>query len=82
MSTVPVNLLPELHTFIDSKVQAGHYANASDYIVALVTTASIEGTLLDEEVLEGIGSGPAQEWSSQEWQELKNRLMAQHTTPE
>lgn len=70
MSTIPVELSDELHAFVALKVQRGHFASASDYIAAWVDAACNKRSEIEAALLEGMRSGPAEEWTSQEWATL------------
>jgi putative addiction module CopG family antidote len=76
MSTIPLELPAELQTFVDARAQAGHYGSASEYIVALVDAARRSQSSLEAALLDGLSSGPAEEWTSDEWAEIRNRVMA------
>ena len=78
MATIPVDIPQELQDFIESKVQHGQFANASDYIVALVTSARDGRAAIESALLEGLESGPAEEWTSTEWAEIKQRVVQRH----
>ena len=78
MSTIPVELPDELYQFVESTVQRGQFANANDYIVALVDAARRKRSEIEAALIEGLESGPAEEWSSQEWAEIKQRVIERH----
>jgi antitoxin ParD1/3/4 len=78
MSTIPVQLPDELREYIDMKVERGEFASASDYIVALVNSARKKKSEIEAALLEGLDSGPAEEWTSDEWAEIKKRVVHRH----
>ena len=78
MSTIPVELPDELQQFVESKVQHGQFASVNDYIVALVNAARSKRSELEAAMIEGLQSGPAEEWTSQEWAEIKQRVIGRH----
>lgn len=80
MSTIPVDLPDELREFIETKVQRGEFASASDYIVALIDSARQKKSEIEAALLEGLASGPAQEWTSDEWADIKKRVAERYTT--
>lgn len=80
MSTIPVDLPDELCEFIETKVQRGEFASASEYIVALVDSARKKKSEIEAALLEGLTSGPAQEWTSDEWADIKKRVAERYTT--
>ena len=78
VSTIPVELPDELRHFVDAKVRRGQFASANDYIVALVDAARSKRSEIEAALIEGLRSGPAVEWTSQEWTEMKQRVIARH----
>lgn len=79
MSTIPVDLPEDLREFIETKIQRGEFASVSDYIVALVDAARSRKSEIEVAVLEGLNSGPAQEWTDGEWAEIQRRVIARHS---
>ena len=79
MSTIAVELPGELQTFVDIQVQGGHFSNANDYIIALIDAARQNRTSLEAELLAGLRSGPAEEWTNQEWVEIRHRVIERHS---
>ncbi len=78
MSTIPVELPDDLRKFIEAKISGGQFANASEYIVALVDAARKKRSDIEAALLEGLNSGPAEEWTDQNWNEMKQRAIARH----
>ena len=78
MPTIPVELPDELRRFVESKVQHGQFASANDYIVALVDAARSKRSELEAALIEGLQSGPPEEWTSQEWADIKQRVVRRH----
>lgn len=78
MSSIPVDLPDDLREFVEAKVQRGEFASASDYIVALVEAARRGRAEIEAALLKGIQSGPAEDCSSEEWAELKQRVIERH----
>ena len=78
MSTIPIQLPDELRQFVEARVTQGQFTTVSDYIVALVEAAKKKRTDLEAVLIEGLESGPAEEWASQEWQEIKQRVIERH----
>ncbi|HUG69891.1 MAG TPA: hypothetical protein VMM76_19220 [Pirellulaceae bacterium] len=75
MSTIPVELPDDLRHFVEAKVQRGHFASANEYIVALVDAARSKRSEIEAALIEGLASGPAEEWTSGEWAEMKQRVI-------
>ncbi len=78
MSTIPVELSDDLQKFIEAKISGGQFANASEYIVALVDAARKKRSDIEAALLDGLNSGPAEEWTDQNWNEIKQRVIARH----
>ena len=78
MATISVEVPQELHEFIESKVKHGGFANANDYIVALVSSARNGCSTVESALLEGIESGPAEEWTKTEWDDIRQRVTQRH----
>lgn len=78
MTTIPVELPEDLSEFVDTTVQRGHFATANEYIVALINAARNKRTEIEAALIEGLESGPAEEWTSQEWAEIKQRVIERH----
>ena len=79
MSTIPVDLPDELREFVETKVQRGEFASANDYIVALIDAARKRKSEIEVALLEGLESGPAEEWTSDEWADIKKRVIERHS---
>ncbi len=78
MSTIPLELPDDLLQFVEAKVQQGQFASANDYIVALVDAARSKRSEIESALLEGLQSGPAEEWTTQEWADIKQRVIQRH----
>ena len=78
MSTIPVELPDDLREFVEANVQRGQFANANEYIVALVDAARRTRSEIEAALIEGLQSGPAEEWTSREWVDMKRRLIERH----
>lgn len=78
MSTIPLELPDDLHRFVELKVQRGQFASANEYIVALVDAARRKRSEVEAALIDGLQSGPAEEWTSQEWADMKHRVLERH----
>jgi antitoxin ParD1/3/4 len=59
MNTLPIVLPEELTTYLQTKIDSGHYASPSDYIQALIQEDQTRQSHLETLALEGIQSGYA-----------------------
>jgi antitoxin ParD1/3/4 len=78
MATISLELPGELQTFVDARIQTGQYGSANEYIVALVDAARRSRSAIEAALVDGLESGPAEEWTSQEWLEIRQRVIARH----
>jgi putative addiction module CopG family antidote len=78
MATIPLELPVDLQDFVDSKIQSGQFGSANEYIVALVGAARRGRSSIEAALVEGLESGPAEEWTSQEWVEIRQRVIQRH----
>ena len=78
MSTIAVELPRDLQDFLEATVRQGRFSNVSEYIVALVDAARKKRSEIEAALIDGLQSGPAEEWTSDEWQEIRQRVIARH----
>ena len=78
MSTIPIDLPQDLHDFVDAAVKQGQFGSANEYIVALLDAARSKRSVIEAALLDGLNSGPAEEWTSQQWQDMKQRVIERH----
>jgi antitoxin ParD1/3/4 len=69
MGTFTVNLPDDLRTFVESQVAERNLADAGEYVSALIA-ADRAHTHLEALLLEGLNSGPAEEMTAADWEEL------------
>ena len=74
MSSISVELPDHLLDFVEQKARSGGFANAGDYIAALVEAAREQGAAIESALIEGLSSGPSDAWSDEEWQEIRRRV--------
>ncbi|MFW6171343.1 MAG: ribbon-helix-helix domain-containing protein [Planctomycetota bacterium] len=75
MPVIPVEFPEDLQEFVEANVRRGQFANANEYIIALVDAARRKRSGLEAALIEGLESGPPEEWTSQEWAEMKQRVI-------
>ena len=76
MSSIPVDLPDDLMQFVDQGTKNGVFANPSQFIVALVAAANEKQGEIEQALLSGINSGPAEQWTDEEWQAIKQRIVS------
>jgi putative addiction module CopG family antidote len=78
MATIEVELPQDLQEFVDTKLKQGHFTSASEYIVALVESARRGRSAIEAALIEGLNSGPAEEWTKEEWAGIRQRVIERH----
>jgi len=76
MFSIPVDLPDHLMQFVDQGAKDGGFANPSEYIVALVAAANAKQGEIEQALMAGISSGPAEPWTDEEWQSIKERVVS------
>ena len=76
MSNIPVELPDDLMQFVDQGTEKGGFANPSEFIVALVAAANERHREIEQALMTGISSGPAEPWTDEEWQAIKERVVS------
>jgi Arc/MetJ-type ribon-helix-helix transcriptional regulator len=76
MSNIPVDLPDHLMQFVDQGTKAGGFANPSEFIVALVAAANEKQGEIEQALMAGLSSGPAEQWTDSEWQAIKARVVS------
>ncbi|TWT92377.1 hypothetical protein Pla52n_62510 [Stieleria varia] len=61
-------------SFVDQSAKQGGFSSASEYIVALVAAANKKHGEIEEALLAGIASGPAEPWTDDEWRAIRERV--------
>ncbi len=77
MSTITVDLPDDLRSYVEENAKNCGYANAGEYIVALVAAASEKRSEIELALVTGVSSGPADRWTGKEWQTIKDRVATQ-----
>jgi len=54
----------------------GGFANPSEYIVELVAAANEKQGEIERALMAGITSGPAEPWTDDQWQAIKERVVS------
>ncbi len=76
MSTIPVELPEHLMSYVDQSAERAAYATASECIVVLVAAASERHGEIEQLLLAGVASGLAEQWTGEEWQAIKSRVVS------
>ena len=75
MTAIPIDLPSDLRDFVEDRVKSGKFSSASEYIVSLVDAARKNRAEIEIALVEGLESGPAEEWTPREWQEIRQRVI-------
>ena len=78
MAVISVEVPQDLREFIDANVRHGKFTSVNDYIVALVESARDGRSAIEAALLDGLESGPAEEWTKDEWAGIKQRVAERH----
>ena len=78
MATIQVELPQDLQEFVDARLRQGCFGSASEYIVALVESARSGQSAIETALVEGLDSGPAEEWTKGEWAAIRQRVTQRH----
>ena len=76
MSTISVELPDDLKSYVEELAKQGGFADAGEYIVALVTAASRKQNDLEAALMAGLSSGPPVPWTGDEWRAMKDRVVS------
>jgi Arc/MetJ-type ribon-helix-helix transcriptional regulator len=78
MSTIQVQLPGDLAQFVEGRIALGNFADAGDYIVALVDAARRGQSSVESLLIDGLQSGPAEPWTAEEFEASRQRLVERH----
>ena len=79
MSRIPVELPEHLVSYVSQGAEQGGYASAGEYIAALVAAANEKQGVIEQALMAGITSGPAEPWTDDQWQAIKSRVVSKAT---
>lgn len=73
MQRVDISLSDQLKEFVDDQVNSGHYSNVSEYVGDLIRSDERRKAQekLETLLLEGIESGPAVEFTREDWEGIR-----------
>ncbi len=72
-----ISLPASLKQYVDAQVSDGGYGSASEYMRELIRGAqrrSARHEQLEQLLLQGLLSGPAEEWGRDDWTQLRKRV--------
>jgi antitoxin ParD1/3/4 len=76
-TSMNVSLPTTLREFVDERVAQSAYTSASEYVRELIRMdreRRVAQQRLEELLLEGITSGPASEWTEDDWSAIRERV--------
>jgi Arc/MetJ-type ribon-helix-helix transcriptional regulator len=76
MATISVDLPDHLKSYVEEKAKQAGFSSAGDYLVALIIAASQKQDNLEQALMAGLSSGPAEPWTDDEWREIKDRVVS------
>ena len=76
METMNIALPPSLKRFVQNRVAEGDYGTVSEYIRDLIRNDQRQLTrdLLQQELLQGVRSGPGRTRSARDWETLRRKI--------
>lgn len=83
MTPIEISLSDELRAFLQEAMARHGYADASEYIAALLSEARINDAdeQLERELLDGIRSGPPTQMSDADWAAIRGEVEARIGRP-
>jgi len=76
-TSMNVSLPKPLRTFVEERVSSSSYTSASEYVRELIRkdreNQAAQGRL-EKMLLEGLASGPAAEWTEDDWAAIRERV--------
>jgi len=75
-TTMNISIPEALRDYVDERIAEGGYANASDYVRALIREdrARQAKARIEDKLLEGLASGPPVEATDAHWEGLKAKV--------
>ncbi|HKX46751.1 MAG TPA: type II toxin-antitoxin system ParD family antitoxin [Planctomycetota bacterium] len=76
-TSMNVSLPKSLRSFVEERVSSSSYTSASEYVRELIRKDRERRAAqerLEELLLEGLGSGPASEWTEDDWASIRERV--------
>ena len=76
-TSMNVSLPKSLRSFVDERVSSSAYTSASEYVRELIRKDRERWAAhdrLEELLLEGLASGPASEWTEDDWVKIRERV--------
>jgi antitoxin ParD1/3/4 len=71
MNILPITLPESLTTYLQTKIESGHYATPSDYIQALIQADRDRHARLETLALEGMQSGSSTLMTPGDWSQIR-----------
>ncbi|MEX1025023.1 MAG: type II toxin-antitoxin system ParD family antitoxin [Planctomycetota bacterium] len=77
-TSMNISLPKSLRSFVDERVSSSSYTSASEYVRELIRKEREHQAAqdrLEKLLLEGLASGPATEWTDDDWASIRERVM-------
>lgn len=76
-TSMNISLPRTLRSFVEERVSGSAYTSASEYVRELIRKDrerhAAQGRL-EQQLLDGLASGPAAEWTEEDWASLRERV--------
>ncbi len=77
MTIIPVQLPDDVRLFAENYAKNKGFATVNDFISSLVAELRNRQSRLEENLLEGLESGPATAKTDEDWRQMRSRVSTQ-----
>ena len=78
MSTIGVDLPDDLLEFVTSRVERGEFRQRERVYCCVLSRQRNKTSGIEAALMHGLESGPADEWTAQEWSQIKQHVTERH----
>jgi len=78
MTTLQVQLADTTYAFLIEQAQAQGFTSPSEFLAALAVEAEAHRDAIEEQLIQGLNSGPLREMTRRDWDELRQRVWERH----
>lgn len=82
MATLQIDVPADMKEYIDRQVREGGFKDVSEFVCRLIATDQREAarSVLETELLRGLDSGPSEEMTPAEWDDLRREVQERAAT--
>lgn len=76
MATLQIDVPAELNKYLERRVREGGYGSVSQFVCELIESDQRDAahSLLEAELLRGLDSGPSEQMTPAEWNDLRREI--------